>query len=77
MTNHQMDSAKFKATMELLKIPLKKESHDFKAIRYVSEKGGDGEWVSSWKEATGKAGKYWCGLKKHKAPMPPECQIEE
>lgn len=77
MTNHQMDSAKFKASMELLKIPLKKESHDFKAIRYVSEKGSDGEWVSGWKEAIGKAGKYWCGLKKHKAPMPPECQIEE
>jgi len=76
MTKHQMDASRFKASMESLKIPLKKEGHDFKAIRYVSEKIGD-EWVSSWKEATGKAGKYWCGLKRAKAPMPPGCEIED
>jgi hypothetical protein len=62
--------------MESLKIPLKKEGHDWKAVRYVSEKVGD-EWVSSWKESTGKAGKYWCGLKRAKAPMPPGCDIED
>jgi P4 family phage/plasmid primase-like protien len=75
-TKHQMDASRFKASMEMLKIPLKKEGHDFKAMRYVSEKCGD-EWVSSWKEATGKAGKYWCGLKRAKAPMPPGCNIED
>ena len=65
----QMDSGKFKASMEALKIPMKKESHDFTCMRYVSEKVGD-EWVAEWRSADAKAGKYWCGVKKAKAPMP-------
>ena len=65
----QMDAGKFKASMESLKIPLKKESHDWTGLRWVSEKSGD-EWASEWRETTAKAGKYWCGLKKAKAPMP-------
>jgi len=75
-THNQMDSAKFKASMEQLKIPIKKESHDFTCLRYVSEKIGD-EWSSEWKESTAKAGKYWCGLRKSKAPMPPQYAIED
>jgi len=75
-TNHNMDASRFKALMELLKIPLKKESHDFNCVRYVSKKIGD-EWTSEWEMTTAKAGKYWCGLKKSKAPMPPGCDIIE
>jgi P4 family phage/plasmid primase-like protien len=69
MTKHDISADKFKASMESLKQTLKKESHDFTCQRWVAEKVGE-EWTASWKEATGKAGKYWCGLKKAKAPMP-------
>lgn len=75
MTKHDIGADKFKASMESLKQSIKKEGHDFVCLRWVSEKVGE-EWVSSWKEATGKAGKYWCGIKKAKAPMP-GIQIED
>jgi P4 family phage/plasmid primase-like protien len=69
MTKHDISADKFKASMESLKQSLKKESHDFNCLRWVSEKVGE-EWTASWKQSTGRAGKYWCGLKKAKAPMP-------
>jgi hypothetical protein len=73
MTRNEIGADKFKASMEALigKESLKKASHDFKAIRYQSRKVGD-EWVSGWEEAEAKAGKYWVGMKKAKAPMPPD-----
>jgi P4 family phage/plasmid primase-like protien len=69
MTRQDIGADKFKASMESLRQTLKKESHDFTAIRWVNEKIGD-EWVGTWRESVGKAGKYWVGLKRAKAPMP-------
>lgn len=76
MTRNDISVDKFKASMECMKQTLKKESHDFKCVRWVNEKVGE-EWTGSWKEATGKAGKYWCGLKKRTAPMPGTLFVDE
>jgi len=74
MTKHDISTDRFKASMESLRQTQKKHSHDFKCLRWVSEMVND-KWESSWKEGVGRAGKYWCGLKRIKAPMPPVIQI--
>jgi P4 family phage/plasmid primase-like protien len=63
MTNQPISADKFKASMESFKQTQKKESHDFTCQRWDDNEG-------VWKQSTGRAGKYWLGLKKAKAPMP-------
>ena len=63
MTNQTISADKFKASMESFKQTQKKESHDFTCQRWDDNEG-------AWKQSTGRAGKYWLGLKKAKAPMP-------
>lgn len=70
-TKQEIGADKFKASMESLGVKLKKEGHDFRCLSYISE-NVSGQWSSRWELADRKAGKYWCGLKKAKAPMPPE-----
>jgi len=69
-THNEISPALFKASMEALGQIQKVEKHAFTSLRWVSEKVGD-EWVGSWREANGNAGRYWMGIKRAKAPMPP------
>ena len=71
MTRHDIGADVFKTAMEGLGMSQKKESHPWYGMRWVSEKFG-GDWVSEWKQAEGRAGKYWVGLKRSNAPMPPD-----
>ena len=72
-TRNEISAELFKASMEALGQAQKVEKHNFQALRYVSEKSGD-EWIGGWRDAEGRAGRFWMGIKKAKAPMPPETE---
>ena len=72
-TRNEISTELFKASMEALGQVQRIEKHNFQAMRYVSEKSGD-EWIGGWRDAEGRAGRYWMGIKKLKAPMPPETE---
>jgi P4 family phage/plasmid primase-like protien len=62
-TNHKISPDKFKTSMMLCGVQIKKESHPFKTSRY------DG-LLECYKEAECGAGRYWCGLLKKDIPPP-------
>ncbi len=79
MTRNDIGADKFKASVCALlgEDAIRKVGHDFRATRWVSKRVGE-DWVSGWEEnVEAKAGKYWVGLKKSKAPMPPEALFAE
>ncbi len=78
MTGKDLDSTKFKAAMEGLGQTVKQDKHGFTATRWVMEKGDNGKWAGSWVDGTEcKAGRYWQGMKKLDAPMPPTALFME
>ena len=74
--NSSMKADAFKSAMECATVSMRKVSHEFSATRWVSEKLDNGDWHSEWRLSTGSPGNYWVGIKKLKAPSPPEFGCE-
>jgi len=62
-TNHQIGPDKFKACMDLCGIIQKKESHDYKTMRWA-------EFAKKYEMTNCKAGRYYCGLRISDHPAP-------
>lgn len=62
-THHTISPDKFKVGMTLCGVGFKKESHNFKTVRY-------NEMLECWTETECKAGRYWCGLRRNDVPPP-------
>jgi len=63
MTNHKISPDKFKTSMMLCGVMIKKESHAFKTSRY-------NEMLEAYSEVECGAGRYWCGMLSKKHPPP-------